>query len=326
MSADDTERSGPVVSILLPSYNHARYVEEAIRSIWAQTYPHVELVVVDDGSRDESPDIIRRLAAESPIPMRVLIKENEGVARTLNRAFALASGKYIGFFASDDRLLPNHVATLVEVLEHAPADVAIAYGDVYALDAQGRRADRLLRGTDPRSGRIFEDLLLRRFMFSGLAALMRSEVFRAVGGYNERSRLDDWELFVRATREHSVVYVDEVLAEYREHAGPRLNQQVDRFVPDWLRVFDEATRDYPPARTRAWMQRARAHTYHYIGHHYYNVRDMPNARRWFRRSVAAFPLHGRTWNLLLRASLGRAVVERASALMGRFRRPLPGAE
>ncbi len=70
----ETRFATPLVSVIMPAYNHERFVEEAVRSVWAQTYANVEVIVLDDGSRDRTPEILRRLEAESPIPMRVVCK------------------------------------------------------------------------------------------------------------------------------------------------------------------------------------------------------------------------------------------------------------
>jgi len=311
------ESALPLVSVVMPAYNHERFVEEAVRSVWEQTYPNVELVVLDDGSRDGTPEILRRLQAASPIPMQVVCKANEGVTRTLNRGLALARGEYVALSSGDDRHLPHHVATLVAAaLEEEPGTVV--HGDVCMIDGSGARTGHRLSDDYPfRSGSVYEDLLLQTSTLPGLAALVPAAVFAEVGGYNEASLLDDWEMFLKITRRHRVRYVPEVLAEYRASGGGQLTRQVARLLPDRLRIFEENVREYPPARDARWLREARGRLYGQVAEGFYIVRDFGEARRWLLRSLAQWPLQPRAAKLLARSLLGARLVSRLSTLRSR---------
>lgn len=314
------EGAPPLVSVVMPAYNHERFVEDAVRSVWAQSYPAVELVVLDDGSRDRTPEILRRLQAESPIPMQVVCKANEGVTRTLNRGLALARGELIALGSGDDRYLPHHVATLVAAArEEEPGTVV--HGDVCMIDASGARTGHRLSDEFPfRSGSVYEDLLLLRTTLPGLAALVPAAVFAEVGGYNESSLLDDWEMFLKITRRHRVRYVPEVLAEYRVSGEGQLTRQVEKLLPHRLRIFEENLRDYPPARDPRWLREARGRLYRHIAEGFYIVRDFGEARRWLLRSLAQRPLQLRAVRLLARSLLGARLVDRLSAARARLTR------
>ena len=92
----------PLVSVIMTAFNHARFVEKAVSSVWAQSYQNIELICLDDGLADNTPAIPTTLSASSPIPMRVIVKKNEGVSRTLNKGIQEAKGSLIGLLASDD--------------------------------------------------------------------------------------------------------------------------------------------------------------------------------------------------------------------------------
>lgn len=310
----------PLVSVVMPAYNHERFVEDAVRSVWAQTYPNVELVVLDDGSRDRTPEILRRLQAASPIPMQVVCKANEGVTRTLNHGLALARGEFIALSSGDDRYLPHHVATLVAAArEEEPGTVV--HGDVCMIDAAGARTGHKLSDDYPfRSGLVYEDLLLLKTTLPGLAALVPAAVFTEVGGYNEDSLLDDWEIFLKITRRRPVRYVPEVLAEYRASGEGQVTRQVAKLLPHWLRIFEENVREYPPARDARWLRDARSRLYRQIAEGFYIVRDFRAARRWLLRSLACRPMQLRAANLLVRSLLGARLVDRLSALRARSSR------
>jgi alpha-1,3-rhamnosyltransferase len=313
----------PLVSVLMPAYNHEKYVEESVRSIWAQTYPNVELIVIDDGSRDATPDILRRLAAESPIPMRVEVQTNVGPSETMNRAFALARGEYITLTASDDRHLPHHVETLMDAFRRASPDTGVVFGDMYLIDESGRRIDHYLRMQPARDGWIYEDLLLRRFMVPALACMIPAAVFREIGGYPTYSSVCDLEILMRIARTRPFVQVHQCVAEYRgSHAGPQMTKQIDKLVPDFCRLFEEGMAAYPKAKRPLWKRYAYGLHYSRIGQYYYTVRDLASARRWLLRSIAANPFHTRPWNFLLRSLLGPRVLDAISGMKARVLRRL----
>lgn len=110
----------PLVSVILTSYNYERYVGDAIRSVYAQTYRPVELIVVDDGSKDRSRDVITHATRNAPLPTRVLLQENAGQANALNAGFAGAHGELVAFLDSDDSWCPDKLETMVAFIRTRP--------------------------------------------------------------------------------------------------------------------------------------------------------------------------------------------------------------
>jgi glycosyltransferase involved in cell wall biosynthesis len=110
----------PMVSVILTSYNYARFVGQAIDSVFAQTYLNCELIVVDDGSTDGSPEVIREKPADAPFPVTVLCQENRGQAAALNAAFAQAKGELVAFLDSDDHWMPTKLAEMLVFIKNQP--------------------------------------------------------------------------------------------------------------------------------------------------------------------------------------------------------------
>ncbi|HNL92410.1 MAG TPA: glycosyltransferase family A protein, partial [Pseudomonadales bacterium] len=135
----------PRVSILISAYKHERYVEACVRSVLAQTYPNIELIVLDDGSPDGTAAVLQRLqdeAKNTARPFTFITKKNSGLSDTLNQALALATGKYICQFGSDDIMLPEKTAIQVAFMETHP-DVAVCGGNALNIDGDGKvRAGR----------------------------------------------------------------------------------------------------------------------------------------------------------------------------------------
>jgi glycosyltransferase involved in cell wall biosynthesis len=115
------QESPPLVSIVLPTYDRAKFLPQALESIRSQTWTDWELVIVDDGSHDETPAVVRQLTAGADHPVRYVWQENGGPAAACNAGLDLARGKYVAFLDSDDYWLPHHLKECVEALEGDPA-------------------------------------------------------------------------------------------------------------------------------------------------------------------------------------------------------------
>lgn len=200
----------PLVSVILPSYNHAKYIEAAILSVANQTYKNIELIVIDDGSSDDSGRVISAL--QERFKFRFIEQENRGVAKTIERALTLASGKYVSPFSSDDVYLPTKLEKLVGLLEEHPQS-AVAYGRIELIDAAGRRIKEI---REPyRSGNVYRNLIRGDFYINGLAALVRRDIYSAALTMN--TYVDDLPIWLKIARTEGFIYCDEVLAQYRRH-------------------------------------------------------------------------------------------------------------
>jgi len=115
------------VSVVVPSFNHARFIEATLRSILNQTLPPAKLIVIDDGSGDESPRIIDRVLKDCQFPCELVARENRGLCATLNEGFERARGDYFAYLGSDDLWLPDFLEARVGLLETRAAAV-LAYG------------------------------------------------------------------------------------------------------------------------------------------------------------------------------------------------------
>lgn len=206
----------PLVSVVIASYNHAPFVEESIASVLAQTYPHIELLVVDDGSRDDSVWRIKRLQERHGFDFKV--KSNQGLSRTLNETIARARGELLAPFGSDDVMLPNRLALQVRHMHDKP-EVGICAGNIQQIDAAGLAIGQP-RTFAPRRLN-FDDIFLNRQPGAPAPTLLiRREAFEKVGGFDPDIRLEDALLELKIT--YAGYYIDvmaEVLARYRVHAN-----------------------------------------------------------------------------------------------------------
>jgi len=230
----------PLVSVIIASYNHAEYVEASIRSVMAQTYPDIELLVVDDGSKDDSVERISRLQQEFGFDFRV--QANQGLSRTLNEAIARAQGCLIAPFGSDDVMLPERIARQVEYMAGKP-EVGICAGSVVEIDATGRP---LGRDKEPRWRRLdFEDVFLDRKPGAPAPTLLfRREALEKVGGFDPQVRLEDLLIELKITQAgYFIDVLGDVLAQYRVHASNTYKNyrfMVDNVLRTYAQFSDHA--------------------------------------------------------------------------------------
>ncbi|HJR08934.1 MAG TPA: glycosyltransferase [Pyrinomonadaceae bacterium] len=203
------------VSVVVPSYNHAPFVEKALRSIFGQTHAPLELVVIDDGSRDDSPRIIERVLADCPVPCEFIARENRGLCATLNEGFALATrGRYFAYLGSDDLWFPEFLQARVETL-NARTRAVVAYGNAYSIDAE----DLIIDSTSDWAR--YRDGSVRRMLLETLAPLSPTVVYRrdalARHEWNEAAGLEDYELYLRLSAEGEFAFDPRVLSAWRQH-------------------------------------------------------------------------------------------------------------
>ena len=197
----------PLVSIVTPSLNQGRFIEDTIRSVLGQDYPRIEYVVVDGGSTDGTLAILGRFDGA----LRFVSEPDRGQGAAINKGFGLVSGEILGWLNSDDLYEPAAVTAAVEYLRGHPAE-AMVYGDATHVDAEGREigpcsyvepadVDRLVHEVD---------------YIVQPAAFFRRSAFEAVGGLDESLQWAlDYDLFIRIARRFPFAYLPRKLARYR---------------------------------------------------------------------------------------------------------------
>lgn len=210
----------PLVTAIAVCYNHARFVVECLDSIRNQTYPNVQIIIMDDCSRDDSVGIIRDWIERNGVECNFVAHEqNQGVCRTFNEAFELAKGEYISLIATDDSWLPDKLSRQVAIMEALPDDVGIVYSDAYQMDERGQRLPEMFIGphrqfeTVP-EGDLREYLVIDNFI-PAMTTLIRRAVYNRVGRYDERLVFEDWDFWLRAACHFRFAYSPHPSANYR---------------------------------------------------------------------------------------------------------------
>jgi len=213
----------PGATIVVASYNHAKYVDDCLASVAAQDYPQISLIVTDDASSDGSVAAIEdSLTRHGLTAVTLFSSKNRGICATFNAALEAVRTPYVAFLAADDWMDHSRVSRQVAVLEAAAPDVALVYGDLYAANADGTADGTLYSGVYPRSwgfgqhGDLYQLLLLHDFI-PAPSVLARTESLRAVGGYDERLAFEDHDMFLRLAARYQFAFLAAPLVFYRQH-------------------------------------------------------------------------------------------------------------
>jgi glycosyltransferase involved in cell wall biosynthesis len=234
----------PKVSVYIPTYNYGRFLGEAIQSVLDQTFQDWELIVVDDGSTDNTREVVE--AFDDP-RIHYVYQENQGNPAARNTALRLVRGEYVACLDGDDIWLPEKLAKQVAQLDALPPTVGLVYSDLYVFnDGDGAITGRFLRGRRPPRGRVLAQLLPERSAFIvDTVALIRREVFDEVGLYDESLHTyEDWEMWVRIANSYEVETLDEPLARFRRHASS-LSADVEKMYRHGHAAKTKVMESYP---------------------------------------------------------------------------------
>jgi glycosyltransferase involved in cell wall biosynthesis len=216
----------PLVSVLIPAFNHERFVQRCLDSVLEDPYPAKELIIIDDGSTDRTAERIADWVATHcmDIPIEYVRRENRGVAATLNELAARANGEFLRPGASDDYLLPGGLDALVRYLLAHPGKGAVI-GDSVVVDRDGNKLHdsgmRVLHGADKhlyQSDDGIRRAIISHWAIGGPVALMRRSALDTVDRWSEGLRIEDWDLFLRLAAADALGFIDVSVCAYRIHS------------------------------------------------------------------------------------------------------------
>jgi glycosyltransferase involved in cell wall biosynthesis len=208
-SSNSTELKGPLVSVIIPNYNHASYIADAIHSVLAQEYPHVEVIVVDDGSTDNSCEVIGSFGQR----VRAIWQKNQGLSAARNTGIQIAQGEYIALLDADDMYEPDFLSTLVPLLQANPHVGACHCGYQFVDHRNRPLAQREARSIPAEE--FYTTLLGGNFLVPE-AILVRRSCYEDVGPFDTSLRAsEDWDLWLRIARDFKIMGTTRILTRHR---------------------------------------------------------------------------------------------------------------
>jgi glycosyltransferase involved in cell wall biosynthesis len=239
----------PWVSVICTCYNHAGYVQEALRSVVGQTYINIELVVIDNASTDASATEIQAFCTEYPATKFIQNTVNQGLCRAFNQGLAMVIGEYVIDLAADDVLLPGRVARQVERFRSLPLYYGVVFSNAAFIDENGGETgyhypvDATGHSTQfVPTGDVFQDILSRYFINTP-TMMMRRDMLVSLGGYDETLAYEDFDFWVRSARHYRYAYVDEVLTLKRrlpDSLGAQVTKRGNLLLESTYRVCQKA--------------------------------------------------------------------------------------
>lgn len=236
----------PLVSVIVSCYNHEKYIEECILSIVNQTYKNIELIVIDDGSSDNSPVLLEKLQKQYGFFLE--LQPNMGLSKTLNKAIRnYAHGKYLAGSGSDDFLALDRIEKQVRYMELQP-EYAMVCGKAYTVDEDSRIIENFSiidPVVDPVKSLTFESLIERDPIPSS-TVLVKKDVWEESGGYNENTVVEDLDLWLKIAYRYKIGYMDDYFVYYRWHGSNmtadtvKMCDAVWNVVKSWEHKIDAA--------------------------------------------------------------------------------------
>lgn len=298
----------------MPAYNAGPYIDESIRSVLEQSYKNIELIVVDDGSKDGTPDIAERFGSR----VAVLRQQNAGPAAARNRGIAAAKGEFIAFLDADDVWLPGKAATQVQYLRSHP-DVGVVFGNFVRWYAQADgvftlpsvpNADDVV-GTptlvDAHSGWIYRALLLGSVLHI-ITAMVRRSVIEQIGLFDENLPTgEDYDFWLRVSQKYQAAKLDRTLAFYRMHSSnitkvPRPENNEYEVLLKSLKKFGHSDPGGTPVDNMALQRRCYDLCF---SHGYFHIRDGDPrvAQMAFWSAIKYLPFKLKCWIYLFFATV-----------------------
>ncbi|HEU4621407.1 MAG TPA: glycosyltransferase [Burkholderiaceae bacterium] len=272
----------PAITVGICTYNQAQWLGEAIESALAQDYEHFEVLIVDDGSTDATPDVIAAYANNPRV--RSVRQDNGGEAAARNTVLAHARCDYIVWLDSDDALLPDALSAHARMARVWP-EVAVFYGDLIAMDAEGNTSGRLAYENQAGNGHLLARLVQRN-AFPNPGTMIRRETVVAVGGYDEQMRTScDYDLWTRLAAQRAMfMHIGREVCRYRWHGGNASSRE-DRIKHHDRIVLEKLlnAHDLPTLCADIdWSQGevAKAAAFARIGEVFYRLGDLESAHAW----------------------------------------------
>ena len=224
----------PLVTIGVTSYNHAEYIIHALDSVLIEDYPNKEIVIVDDGSTDNSVKLIQDWinVHGHELPVRLISRPNKGLAYSLRELLAAASGKYVAFLASDDAFCNNGISKRMKVLQET--NKMLVVGDCSMIDGEGKIVHiswmKDIKKRDPELYKTEEGIMKEVLLhpsISGSVLMFDKNIFDLIGKYPKNFYAEEFFFYQRCAAYRQMVYLDEIVSLYRRHdtntSGPNVS-------------------------------------------------------------------------------------------------------
>ena len=281
----------PLVSIVIPTFNCESYIGEAVDSVLRQDYRSFEIIVVDDGSTDNTRQVLEKYRGK----IRYIYQENGGRSAARNRGIKETRGEYIAFLDADDLWENNKLALQMEYFLKHP-DVSLVYADALTFRGSEIVAPSMFQDREPFSGDCFLALLRENFIPTQ-TVIVKKECFKNSGLFDEALEVsEDYDLWLRIAKEYKLSYVPKVLASYRLHEA-----NVSQNVAKMTKAHEGILRKYVVQAGFKPVLAGQILSYFYFkaGYNLFSANKTKESREYFFKSISFWPLQLQPFKYLL---------------------------
>ena len=280
-------KNGPLVSVIIPVYNHEKYISEAIESVLNQTFKDIELIIIDDASNDSSKEIIQLFEKKSVKIKSFFHKKNMGIAKTVNECIEIARGKYISHFSSDDVWFKEKLEKQLEILRKD--EDLIIWSEGLIINTHGNPTGELFTQKHDaikrkKSGNIFEELLKGNYI-CGQSLIYKKENFKDVRLDDKLKYLNDYKFMVDLAKKHEFYFISEPLVMYRIHGENSILLDKKGWQNDNIKIKEYFLREYDDEISNKIKNKIMLS----ISRTYLNIGKRENAKQYFFHAVKLDP-------------------------------------
>lgn len=211
------------VTVICSCFNHEKYITKSLESVLNQSYKKIQLIVVDDFSADNSVPVIKNFIKDFPEIIFIKNKSNLGLTKSVNNAIKLAQGDFFIDLAADDILLPNCVEIQLKTFQNSHyKNLAIVYGNAELISEKGTHisyyfdVDSHNKTIEKRpSGNIYTEVISNKTVICSVSSMVKKSVFEKLKGYDENLSYEDYDFWIRASRNHNIEFLDSILIQKR---------------------------------------------------------------------------------------------------------------
>ena len=281
----------PLVSVIVPAYNAAAFIARTLASVRAQTYPCLEVLVIDDGSSDRTPQIVQTIAQQDP-RVRLLQQPNAGVAAARNLGIQQARGEFIAPIDADDLWHPKTIEKIIARFSAGSPEVGVVYAWSVDIDEHGQQTGGF-HAADV-NGNVYRTLVCHNFLGNASSTLIRKACLERVGGYNPQLKAkgaqgcEDWELYLRLADRYEFEVVPEFLVSYRK-VSSGLSHDFRQMARSQQLMLSEVEHSHPELPSSLYRL-SRSSFYLYLAHQCDDNKNAQAALFWLKQAIKADPV------------------------------------
>ncbi len=296
----------PEVSVIVPTYNYAHFIEDCLKSIFAQTYNDFEVIVVDDGSTDHTSKVLAAYRKD----IHYIYQENKGLPAARNTGIKASKGKYLAFLDSDDLWLPEKLAEQVRIIRE-DSDMGIIFSDANAFQEGTILRESILKEEKICTGFCFQRLFMGNYLIMP-TVLIRKSCLTKSGLFDETlTAVEDYDLWLRIAAFFKIGFVDKILAMYRVHPS-NMSKDFCRLLDNEIRVIQKIIKMYPEKMIELGKKVGirLCSLFNQYGLELIDEGKIDIAKRYFLKAIAARPMTIRSYYYLLATMAGKRGFEK----------------